>query len=93
VTVYPSRLIQSVTLESESAFTNPECLLKVWWKDATIMEFPVPFLKRTRGVAKGTRPKVVLRSVADILSWWLRWIVLGRRPDRGKGRVIPLDHA
>ncbi len=93
VTVYPSRLIQSVTLESESAFTNPECLLKVWWKGTTIMEFPVPFLKRTRGVAKGTRPKVVLRSVADILSWWLRWIVLGRRPDRSKGRVIPLDHA
>src|SRR5438128_3138459 len=36
VTVYPRPLIQSVTLESESAFTNPECLLKTWWKGASI---------------------------------------------------------
>ncbi len=91
VTVYPSRLVQSVTLESESAFTNPECLLKAWWKGATILEFQVPFLKRTKGVAKGTRPRVVLRSIADIFSWWLRWIVLGRRSDKGRGRVISLN--
>jgi glycosyltransferase involved in cell wall biosynthesis len=93
VTVYPARLIQSVTLESESAFTNPECLLKVWWKGAIIREFPVAFLKRRKGVAKGTRPRVVLRSIADILRWWFRWIVLGRRPDKGKGRVFPLDES
>lgn len=91
VTVYPTRLIQSVALESESSFTNPECLLKVWWKGATIKEFPVPFLKRQKGVAKGTRPRVVLQSIADIVYWWARWIVLGRRPDKGSGRVIPYD--
>ena len=91
VTVYPTRLIQSVTLESQSAFTNPECLLKVWWQGAVIREFPVPFLKRRQGVAKGTRPRVVLRSIADILYWWFRWILLGRRPHKGKGRVILLD--
>ena len=86
VTIYPTKLIQSVTLESESAFTNPECLLKVWWKGARIKEFPVPFLKRQKGNAKGTRPKVILRSIADILRWWIRWIVLGRR-DRKHGVV------
>ena len=93
VTVYPTGLIQSITLESESAFTNPECLIKVWWKGVTIREFPVPFLKRRRGVAKGTRPRVVLRSIADILRWWFRWVVLGLRSDKGRGRVIPLDEA
>jgi glycosyltransferase involved in cell wall biosynthesis len=87
VTVYPTALIQSVTLESESAFTNPECLLRVWWKGASIKEFPVPFRKRERGRAKGTRPRVIVRSIADILGAWFRWIVLGRRPDRGRGRV------
>ena len=88
VTVYPTRLIQSVMLESESAFTNPECVLKVWWMGATIREFPVPFLKRQRGVAKGTRPAVVVRTVTDIFRWWFRWVVLGRRTDKGRGRVI-----
>jgi glycosyltransferase involved in cell wall biosynthesis len=93
VTVYPTRLIQSVTLESESAFTNPECLLKVWWKGATIKEFPVPFLKREKGEAKGTRPRVILRSIGDIFRWWFWWIVLGRRADRGRGRVTYSDEA
>lgn len=91
VTVYPTALIQSVRLESESAFTNPESLLKVWWKGATILEFPVPFLKRQKGVGKGTHPLVVVRTVMDIFRWWLLWVVLGQRPDKGRGRVIPLD--
>jgi len=91
VTVYPTRLIQSVALESESAFTNPEGLIKVWWKGLTIRQFPVPFLKRLRGVAKGAGPRVVLRSLADILRFWFRWVVLGSRPDKGRGRVILLD--
>ena len=93
VTVYPTRLIQSVTLESESAFTNPECLLKAWWKGVTIREFPVPFLKRQRGIGKGTRPWFVVRSVADVLGWWLRWVILGSRQDKGSGRVIPVNRS
>jgi hypothetical protein len=73
--------------ESESAFTNPECLLKVWWKGASIKEFPVPFLKRQPGTAKGTRPGPIVRSVADIVRCWTRWILLGRWPHRGRGTV------
>ena len=91
VTVYPTRSIQSVTFESESAFTNPEGLLKVWWKGATIREFPVAFHRRRRGKAKGSGLRIVLHSIADILRWWFRWVVLGRRPDKTKGRIIPLD--
>jgi len=90
VTVYPTHPIQSVTLESES-FTNPECLLKVWWRGARIREFPVPFLKRRRGVGKGTQPWFVLRTVTDILRWWFRWVVLRQRTDRGRGRIIPSE--
>src|SRR5205807_9425738 len=87
VTVYPRKLIQLCPLESESAFTNPECLLKTWWKGAHIKEIPVPFRKRQLGVAKGTRVKVIIASIRDILSWWWRWNVLRRRPDHGRGTV------
>lgn len=87
VTVYPRRLIQSVVLETESAFTNPECLLKTWWKGARIHEVPVDFIKRQKGTAKGTRFLTVLKSVRDVVGWWWRWIVLGRRADRGRGEV------
>lgn len=88
VTVYPRQLIQSVHLESESAFTNPECLLKVWWQGATITEVPVPFLKRERGAAKGTRPAAVVAAVKDVVFWWWQWVVLGRREHKGVGRVV-----
>ena len=87
VTVYPRALIQSVKLETESAFTNPECLLKVWWRGAVFKQVPVPFVKRQQGRGKGTRPRVILASIRDIVYWWVQWIVLDRRSDRGRGRV------
>ncbi|MGH9254129.1 MAG: glycosyltransferase family 2 protein, partial [Vicinamibacterales bacterium] len=67
VTVYPRTLIQSVTLETESAFTNPECLLKTWWRKATFKEVHVPFVKRRLGHGKGTRPRAILAAIHDIL--------------------------
>ena len=88
VTVYPRRLIQSVTLETESAFTNPECLLKTWWRGATFKEIPVPFVKRQRGRGTGTRPKAIVAAIADILYWWLQWVVLRRRRSFERGRVV-----
>jgi glycosyltransferase involved in cell wall biosynthesis len=89
VTVYPRSLIQSVALEAESAFTNPECLLKTWWRGATFREVHVPFVKRVRGRGTGTRPMAILAAMRDIVYWWTIWIVLGRRADRGRGRVLP----
>jgi hypothetical protein len=90
VTVYPTRLIQSVRLESESSFTNPECLLKTWWKGASFAEVHVPFIKRDKGRGTGTRPRALLAAMTDIVRWWTRWIVLGRRPDKGRGRVVTI---
>lgn len=88
VTVYPRRLIQSVALETESAFTNPECLLKTWWRGASFKEIQVPFVKRERGRGTGTRPRAILAAIEDILYWWTQWVVLGRRSDRSRGRVV-----
>ena len=88
VTVYPRALIQSISLETESAFTNPECLLKTWWRGATFKEVPVPFVKRRQGRGKGTRPAAILAAIRDIFYWWWRWIVLDRRASRSRGRVV-----
>lgn len=88
VTVYPRRLIQSITLETESSFTNPECLLKIWWKGATFRQFHVKFLKRRYGRGSGSTPKAIVSSAMDIWQWWFRWIVLGKRTDKGRGKVL-----
>lgn len=90
VTVYPRALIQSVNLETESSFTNAECLLKTWWRGATFREIAVPFLKRERGRGTGTKPRAIINAIRDILAWWIRWIVLGRRADRQRGRIVPV---
>ena len=89
VTVYPRQLIQSVHLETESAFTNPECLLKTWWRGATFKEVPVPFVKRQQGLGAGTRPRAILAAIADILYWWMQWVVFNRRAAGRRGRVLP----
>ena len=89
VTIYPRALIQSVTLETESSFTNAECLLKTWWRGATFREVEVPFLKRERGRGTGTKPRAIVNAIRDILTWWTRWVLLGRRPDRKRGRIVP----
>lgn len=71
VTVYPRALAQQLQLAGNSAFTNPEGLLKASWAGASIKEFPVPFRKRRHGQAKGTRLPVILRSMRDMLRcWW-----------------------
>lgn len=87
VTVYPTRLIQSARLESESSFINPECLLKTWWKGTTYKEFPVPFIKRSKGKSNGTKPMQIVIAIRDITLFWFRWVVLGRRPDKLRGKV------
>jgi glycosyltransferase involved in cell wall biosynthesis len=87
VTVYPRELIQDVELETESSFTNAECLLKTWWRGATFQEVHVPFIKRERGTSTGTRPRAIFAAIRDILYWWIQWIVLGRRAHAGCGRV------
>lgn len=89
VTLYPTKLAQSINFESESAFTNPEMLLKSYWKGASIKQVPIGFIKREKGEAKGTRFKVVVRSMSQVIGFWLSWVVLGRRPDKLKGKVFP----
>jgi glycosyltransferase involved in cell wall biosynthesis len=87
---YPSRLIQSITWESRSSFSNPEVLLKMHWRGCSIVEVPISFIPRTVGVARGTSRAAIRRSVGDIWRLWWRWMVCGRRVVTRKGRIIRL---
>jgi len=92
VVFYSSKLVQSIDYESDSSFSNPEGLLKAHWKGASIVEVPISFLPRQKGVAKGTRLSAIFSSITDILRLWFRWVVLGKREYSGKGtirRLIP----
>lgn len=88
ITIYPSRLLQSFRLESESAFTGPEMLLKSWWSGATIKEVPVPFRPRLVGRSKGTRPRIIAVSIRDTLRFWVRWRLRPGRERRLSGTIV-----
>ena len=88
VTVCPTHLIQPVTLEADSSFANPEVLLNAWWQGASFKEIPVPFNKRLRGQATGTRWRRVAKSIFEIWRCWFRLVVLGKRVQRGRGTVV-----
>ncbi len=89
VTFYKRQLIQSVNFETASSFTNPECLLKTYWKGAVIKEIPIDFIARKKGKAKGTRIKSILSSIGNIFKYWFKWIVFNFRDDRSRGIIIP----
>ena len=91
VTFYKRNLIQSVVFETASSFTNPECLLKTYWKGAVIKEIPIDFIARKKGKAKGTRLKSIVSSIKNILYYWVKWVVFGKREDKNKGLIIPYD--
>jgi len=91
VVFYPTRLIQSITFESKSSFSNPEALIKCFWKGHSIVEVPISFIPRQIGTAKGTSPKVIQSSVLDIFRLWFKWIILGQREMSGKGNIKRLN--
>ena len=92
VTIYPTRLAHSLKLVGRTSFINPEMLLKSYYGGARFIEVPIRFIARTGGVAKGTRPAAVLRSIKDTARNWLAWGArhrreLARRPGQPIARV------
>lgn len=91
ITFYPTKWIQTIKFESKSSFANPEGLIKAYWNGMSIKEVPISFIPRTKGMAKGTRPKAIINSVKDIFRLWINWIVLGRREIIAKGTIYRLN--
>lgn len=91
VDFYPTRLLQSIEMESDSAFGNPELLLKTYWRGAHIKEVPIAFIPRKAGVAKGTRFLSVLKAVLNVFGFWWKWVVLGHRGNVKIGSISRLD--
>ena len=84
VTIYPTRLAQGLHLVGHTSFVNPELLLKSYYSGARFIEVPIRFIARSKGLAKGTKPSAVIRSIMDTARNWIawgakhRWQMLGR---------------
>ena len=80
---YPRELAQAQTLEANSAFSNPELLIKCTAAGARVIEVPIRFFPRQLGEAKGTSIRSIRRALFDVLGNWWRW---GRSLPRVDGR-------
>lgn len=91
IVFYKTKFAQALEMEAESSFANPELLLKSYWSGARIKEVPISFIPRTKGEAKGTKLKSILKSVRDVLRYWFKWVILGGRGTVLKGSIIRLN--
>jgi hypothetical protein len=73
VTFYRTAAVQALPIIGRTSFVNPELLLKSYYGGGRFIEVPIRFITRTQGVAKGTRPSVVIRSIVDTTRNWLLW--------------------
>jgi glycosyltransferase involved in cell wall biosynthesis len=88
VTVYSTKWIQALKYESNSAFFNPEGLIKSYWSGKSIVEVPIRFIPRTKGIPKGTTPRALFNAVRDIFSLYFKWVLLGKRGEIQKGTIV-----
>jgi len=90
VTFYPTKWVQSIKFEAKSSFVNPEGLIKSYWNGLSIKEVPINFIPRSKGKAKGTKPKAIINAIKDIFRLWFKWILLGERGSIKKGKIYRL---
>jgi hypothetical protein len=73
ITFYPIGMVRQIELVGRTSFVNPELLLKSYYRGASFIEVPIRFIKRDLGLAKGTKIKTVMRSLADTARNWIAW--------------------
>jgi glycosyltransferase involved in cell wall biosynthesis len=88
VTIYPTRWVQSIKYETCSSFANPEGLIKSYWSGKSIVEVPINFIARKKGVATGSTPKMLFNAIKDIFILYVKWILLGKRGEINKGKIV-----
>ena len=82
--------LKSIEFDSQSTFTNPECVIKAYYSGLKIKEVLMEHMDRRSGKAKGGRTITVIAAVVDILRCWFMWRVL-RKVHIKRGEVIPFD--
>jgi glycosyltransferase involved in cell wall biosynthesis len=73
VTFYKTRYIQSLEITANTPFINPEMIIKSYLNGKSIIEVPINFIPRELGSGKGSRLKIVLKTVFDIVKGFFTW--------------------
>ena len=69
---YKKKVLDSIDINSNSAFIDAEMLIRVKRKGYKIYEVPVQHFPRQAGKATGAKPEVVLLTVKEIFNFWFQ---------------------
>ena len=95
ICMVPTRLLQEISIDyPDSAFSQAEVLIKARDLGYRFAEVEITYVPRTRGQAKGARARLVCKSAADMLHFWVRWLFRrrssdGRRDWQAEQPVVP----
>jgi glycosyltransferase involved in cell wall biosynthesis len=84
--LYKRRVLDAITIESRGVFMTAEVLIKARDLGFKLTEVEIRYVPRRVGQATCGKPKIILRTVRDLLSFWVRrtW-----RRLRGTGHPHP----
>jgi glycosyltransferase involved in cell wall biosynthesis len=83
ISMYRLAVLRQMRIEYwQSAFFHAETLIKAKALGYRLVEVEIGYVPRATGRATGARPRVILRTLCAMLSFWLRWR-LGHTGQRG----------
>lgn len=82
-----SDFMRALKIVSTSAFANPEFLIKSYIQGKKIIEVPINFLPRQKGVAKGTTFPFVVKTFVEVVWNWVKWGAMLRFKNKDKYRA------
>jgi glycosyltransferase involved in cell wall biosynthesis len=85
-----TKTLQTFELRGESSFLGIEMMIRARSAGLDLIEVPIRFLPRTKGVSKGVRPAAIWKSCRDIARNWLAWGWRFRLARGAKGRIYRL---
>jgi glycosyltransferase involved in cell wall biosynthesis len=86
-----TKTLQSFDLHGESSFLGIEMMIRARSIGLDMIEVPIRFHPRTKGISKGIRLHAIWKSCRDIVRNWVSWGWRFRLEGRGsKGRIYRL---
>jgi len=86
-----TKVLQSFELLGESSFLGVEMMIRARGQGLDLIEVPIKFIPRAKGVGKGIRVSAIWKSCRDIAKNWFAWGWRFRLQGKGsQGRIYRL---
>jgi hypothetical protein len=78
ISMYRLAVLRRMKIEYwRSAFFHAEMIIKARALGYRLVEVEISYVPRASGQPTGARPKLLIRTVRDMLRFWGRWVLRG----------------